>query len=218
MRDALGAPASLRPRRYGVPIAIVQYYLYAERFPVQVMPTESLAPPPPLGQGWRKGGLNDPSIMESDHELTWNPVAPKFSGNFDFPPKNPGVQTFARNFFGFFNFQTGKNLAGKISIQIFLRFPTFDRNFFWFLKFRGKKKYGIPDPGAGTASQDLRRRSELVVQLTPIFPTFAPTFFGIFNFQPEFFWDFQISSRKKSGKKNFAAKKSGHSNFRAGNF
>jgi len=86
------------------------------------------------------------------------------------------------------------------------------------LKFRGKKKYGISDPGAGTASQDLRRRSELVVQLTPFFPTFAPTFFGIFNFQPEFFWDFQISSRKKSGKKNFAAKKSGRSNFRAGNF
>jgi len=135
-----------------------------------------------------------------------------------FLQKNPGVQTFARNFFGFFNFQTGKNLAGKISIQIFLRFPTFDRKFFWFLKFRGKKKYGISDPGAGTASQDLRRRSELVVQLTPFFPTFAPTFFGIFNFQPEFFWDFQISSRKKSGKKNFAAKKSGRSNFRAGNF
>jgi len=29
------------------------------------------------------------------------------------------------------------------------------------------------------------------------FSTFAPNFFGPANFRPEFFWDFQISNRKK---------------------
>ncbi len=59
---------------------------------------------------------------------------------------------------------------------------------------------------------DLRRGSESVAELTPFFPTFAPTFFGFFNFRPENFWILEISNRKKSGPKNFAAKRSGCTN------
>jgi len=65
---------------------------------------------------------------------------------------------------------------------------------------------------------NLRQGSKLVAKLTPFSPTFAPDFFTIFNFQPEFFLVFQISSRKILAKKNFAAKKSGRTNFQTKNF
>jgi len=99
-----------------------------------------------------------------------------------------------------------------------LRFSTFDRKIFRFLKFRGQKKYGFSDPGDGSVSQDLRRGSESVAELTPFFPTFAPTFFGFFKFQSKNFWDFQISGRKILAGKTFAAKKSGRTNFQTKNF
>jgi hypothetical protein len=151
------------------------------------------------------------SYLESD-------CSKNFPAIWIFVRKNLAVQTFARNFFGFFNFQTEKNTAGKISSQIFLRFSTFDRKIFRFLKFHGQKKYGFSNSGVGSVSQDLRRRRELVAELTPFFPTFAPTFFRFFNFQSKNFWDFQLSSRKILAEKYFAAKKYGRTNFRTKNF
>jgi len=76
--------------------------------------------PAPLGTGVAQGGLSDPSLLQN------------FPAFWIFVRKNPGVRTFARNFFGFFRFQTGKNPAGKISSQKFLGFSTFNRKFFWF--------------------------------------------------------------------------------------
>ena len=42
------------------PVARVPYYLYTivEKFPVQVIQRHRNAPPPPWGQGWRKGGYH----------------------------------------------------------------------------------------------------------------------------------------------------------------
>jgi len=99
-----------------------------------------------------------------------------------------------------------------------LRFSTFDRKILRFLKFHGQKKYAVSDPVVGSVSQDLRRRSELVAELTTFFPTFAPTLFGFFKFQSKNFWDFQISGRKILAGKTFAAKKSGRTNFHTKNF
>jgi len=86
-----------------------------------------------------------------------------FSANFDFCPENLAVQTFVRNFIVFFNFQTGKNLAEKISRQLFLRFSTFAPKIFRQKNFHGQKKYGFSGPGAGSVLDGLRRRRELVV-------------------------------------------------------
>ena len=124
-----------------------------------------------------------------------------------FIQKNLAVRTFVRNFFGFFNFQTGKNPAGELSIPKFLRFSKFAPKIFRPGKFRGQKKFRFSDSMAYTLVEDLRRGSELVAELTPFFPTFAPTFFGFFNFRPEKFWILEISNQKKSGQKNFVAKK-----------
>jgi len=104
-----------------------------------------------------------------------------------FVRKNSGVQSFVRNFFEFFRFRIGKNQAGKISRQLFLRFSTFNRKNFRFLKFHGQKKFGFFDPSTGSVSRDLRRGSESVAKLTPFFPTFKPDFFGFFNFQSKNF-------------------------------
>jgi hypothetical protein len=52
-----GAPP--QPQGYP-PIAILPYYQYiivVEKFPVQVIQRHRNAPPPPTGQGWRKGGF-----------------------------------------------------------------------------------------------------------------------------------------------------------------
>jgi hypothetical protein len=76
-----------------------------------------------------------------------------FSGNFDFRPEKYGRMNFRPEFFWVFKISTGK----------FLGFSTFDRKNFRFFKFRGQKKSGFSDPGAGSLLQDLRRRSELVV-------------------------------------------------------
>jgi hypothetical protein len=150
---------------------------------------------------------------------TWSPLAPKiFPAIWIFVRKILAVQTFVRNFFGFFRFRTGKNLAEKISRQLFLRFSTFAPKIFRQKNFHGQKKYGFSDPGVGSVSQDLRRGIESVAELTPFFPTFAPTFFGFFNFQSKNFLDFQISSRKILAGKTFAAKKSGCTNFQTKNF
>jgi hypothetical protein len=55
----------------------------------------------------------------------------------------------------------------------------------------------------------LRRGRELVAELTPFFSTFTPKFFGIFNFQPENFPGFKISSRKFFCPEIFGPKKFG---------
>jgi hypothetical protein len=100
----------------------------------------SHTPPPPWELGWRKGGCmkqeNLQLPMLSGLFPNSNPIAPKiFPAIWIFVRKNLAVQTFIRNFFGFFRFRTGKKLAEKISRQLFLRFSTFDRKIFRFLKF-----------------------------------------------------------------------------------
>jgi len=143
----------------------------------------SFAPPPPRGQGWRKGGIK----QEGRHELASHTF---FLQNIHLLQKNPGVRTFGRNFFGIFNFQPEK-----------IRPENFRTKFFRQKKFRGQKKYGFPDSMACIPENGLRRRVELVVEPTPLFPTFAPTFFSFFNFRPENFPVFQISSRKNLARK-----------------
>jgi len=50
-------PGALHPPLWHPPVAIVPYFLYAivEKFPVWGMPEHRNTPPPPMGQGWRKG-------------------------------------------------------------------------------------------------------------------------------------------------------------------
>jgi hypothetical protein len=78
--------------------------------------------------------------------------------------------------------------------------------------------YAVSDSMPLAMEYDLRRGSELVTELTTFFPTFAPKIFGFFNFRPENFPVFKISSRKILAGKTFVAKKSGRTNFQAGNF
>jgi hypothetical protein len=148
-------------------LAIALYYLYSCMLRIQVSMSASHVRPVPLGglvaqeggASSKKTGTNRPAPVFSCKI----PISSKlFPAIFIFVRKNSAARTFARNFFGFFNFQTGKNPAGEVSFQNFLRFSTFNRKFFWFFKFRGKKKSVFSDSGAGSVSQDLRRRSELV--------------------------------------------------------
>jgi len=75
-------------------------------------------------------------------------IAPKlFPAIFISVRKNPGVQTFGRNFFFIF----------QISIQKFLQFSTFAPKIFWQKEFRGQKKYGFPDAMACVPENGLRR-------------------------------------------------------------
>lgn len=101
-------------------------------------------------------------------------------------------RTFVRPefFFRFFNFQTEKNPAVKLSVQ----------NFFGFNISR-PKKFGFSDSGAGSVSKDLRRQRELVNKLT-----------SFFQRSLQFFWDFQLSTGKlfsfsNFGPENFSRKK-----------
>jgi hypothetical protein len=98
-------------------------------------PWHRIRPRPLWGQGWRKGGCRIRKILHvhtlsgpSPHENLC--VSKNFSGNFDFSPEKSGPFEL---------------LAGKISIQIFLRFSTFGPKIFRPGKFRGQKKYGFPD-------------------------------------------------------------------------
>ena len=159
--------------------------------------------------GWRPGGCIDRKPF---------PSVALFSAILIFVRKNPGVRDFARNFFEFFRFQTGKDPAKISSRQLFLQILTFAPKIFRQKKFYCQKKSGFSHPGAGSLLHDLRRRSELVVELTPFFPTFAPTFFGFFNFQSKNFPAFQLSNRKKIGRKTFAVKKFSRTRFRTRNF
>jgi hypothetical protein len=140
------------------------------------------------GQGWREGaaskktGLNLPA---RDFPIRNFPVHKIFPAILLFVRKNLIVQTFVRNFFGFFRFRTGKNLAGEISIRNFLRFSTFDWKILRLLKFHGQKKSVFSDASAGPVSQDLRRRSELVAELTIFFSTFNRKYFWFFRFRSD---------------------------------
>ena len=100
--------------------------------------TIACAPRPPRGTGGARGGLR-----ARRQARTYQPQV--FPAIWIFVRKNPGVQTFARNFFGDFIFRTGEKPAGKISRQLFLQFSTFAPKIFRPGKFRGQKKYGLPD-------------------------------------------------------------------------
>jgi len=103
------------------------------------------------GRDGAKGGCKQEDRPEParDFFIRIFPVHKIFPAFFIFVRKNPAARTFARIFFGFSNFQTKKKLAGEISIQNFLRFPTFAPKIFRPGKFRGKKSTGslIPVPG-----------------------------------------------------------------------
>ena len=75
---------ALPPPLWHPPVAIVPYYLYAivEKFSVQVMPGHRNAPPPPTGQGWRKG---------SDHHMKRGFLQSNFSLNQKFRSAYPSV-------------------------------------------------------------------------------------------------------------------------------
>ena len=173
------------------PVAMMRYYPYSGMLPAQVIPRRRIRPHP-QGAGLAEGGLHETrkpaECRPSGPPSNQNQIAPKiFPAILIFVRKNLAVQTFDRKFFGFFNFQTEKNTAGKISSHLFLRFSTFDRKIFRFLKFHGQKKYAVFDPMPLAMEYDLRRGSELVAELTTFFPTFAPDFFGFFNFQSKNF-------------------------------
>ena len=163
-----------------------------ESFPAQVIPRHRIRPRPFGSWAGVRGACMKQEYLQL-HMLSGlspnsNPMAPKiFPAIWIFVRKNLAVQTFVRNFFGFFRFRTGKNPAGKISRQLFLRFSTFAPKIFRFLKFHGQKKFGFSDPIPPAMEYDLRRGSESVAELTTFFPTFAPTFFGFFKFQSKNF-------------------------------
>ena len=74
----------------------------------------SLAPPPPRGQGWRKGGRDKVNHLDI------------FPAILNFVRKILAARTFARIFLGFFRFRTGKRSAGKLSRQKFLAGKNFE--------------------------------------------------------------------------------------------
>jgi len=121
-----------------------------------------------------------------------------------FIQKNPGVRTFIRNFFGSFRFQTGKNPAGKFSVQ----------NFSGKKKFAAKKKYGFSDSLSCVPGNDLRRRSELVRELTSFFQLSRQLFLKILTFNPKFFAFFNFQAKKNPAKRISGRKFLAGKNFR----
>ena len=104
-------------------------------------------------------------------------------------------------------FRAGFFWPGELSFQKFFRFSIFMAKIFQPGKFHDKKQYGLSAPTVRALEESLRWGSECVAEFKPFFPTFVPVFFRFFEFRPENFPVFQISNRKKSGQKNFAAKK-----------
>ena len=120
-------------------------------------------------------------------------------------PKFYGRNNFVRKIFWIF----------QLSRQNFLDRPTFDRKFFGFFKFRTEKNSQKSQIRGRSCYGRFTAGSESVAELTPFFPTFAAKIFGIFNFQPENFPVFQLSSRKFFRPGTFNPKKSGGRNFSA---
>jgi len=111
----------------------------------------------------------------------------------DLPADFLGGSGFCRNFFWVFKISTGKILGFLTFAPKFLAPGNFQPEFFWDFQLSSRKKF-LKTRNTGTSIQaGLRRGRELVTELTPFFPTFAPTFFKIFNFQSKIFPAFQIS-------------------------
>jgi hypothetical protein len=85
----------------------------------------------------------------------------------------------------------------------------FRPEFFWHFQLSSWKKFPETQIPKDPVAAGLRRGRELVTELTPLFPTFAPTFFLFFNFQPENFPVFQISNRNFFRPGTFNPKKFG---------
>jgi hypothetical protein len=68
--------------------------------------------------------------------------------------------------------------------------------------------YSPPPPfgGQGWRKGGLHVRETFSLQIFSGNFDFRPEKFGRANFRPDFFWDFQISNRKKAGRKNFSPK------------
>ena len=129
---------------------------------------------------------------------------PKFSGISNFYPEKFGRPDFRSEKFPGFQLSNQKKSGGIFS-PTFFGISNFRAENFSAREISQPKKVRFFDPMTQAMPRDLRRGSELVAELTPFFQLFAPTFFGFFNFRPENFSVFQISSWKKSGQKNFAA-------------
>jgi len=147
----------------------------------------SLAPPPPWGQGWRKGALRYLSIVQPDPVLTWTAIVP--------------------NFFRQFLFSSGKIRAFELSSGIFFYFSDFNQNFFAISNFRGKnfpaKRISRPEKVRVSGYHDLRSGE----RFTTMMPVSCRTDNFFSNFRARFFFFFQLSTGKFSGFLNFEPKK-----------
>ena len=168
---------------------------------MQVIPTKSLAPPPPWGQGWRKGGGEQKNrLTPASHRffLQKFDLLQNFSGSFGFRPelfwnfqisnrKKTGRKTFSPKFFTIFNFQPEN-------------FPVFQIS-------RPKKVRVLGNPGPGNRSR-----------FTTVMPVSCQTDNLFSNFRANFFFFFQLSIQNFLGFSTFEPKKFRPTNFRTKNF
>ncbi len=176
---------------------------------MQVIPTESLAPPPPLGAGMAQGGLQGTgkpvSLFPARSILHYRLFCfQNFSGNFGFCPelfwnfqisnqKKSGRKTFAPKIFRIFNFRPENFPVFQISRQKKVRvFPSRSR---------------VPVAGFTTvvsvSCQTDNLFSNFRANFFFLFSTFNPKFFRIFNFRAEKNWSYQLSRQKFLAGKNF---------------
>jgi len=110
-------------------------------------------------------------------------------------------QTFDRNFFGIFNFRTGKNLAGKISIQKFLQFSTFAAKIFRQKIFHGQKEYAVSDPYPRLCLKIYDGSHQVLRIVSAVFQLSRRIFLEFSTFNRKFFWFFRFRAEKKRPKK-----------------
>ena len=113
---------------------------------------------------------------------------------------------FRENFSGRFCFCSQDFLAGNISTGTILDFPDFEPeifgpanfrpDFFWIFQLSNRKKVQKISFPESIRIIILQRWQIPIFKRGSFFPTFAPNFFGFFNFQSKNFPAFQLSSRK----------------------
>jgi hypothetical protein len=157
---------------------------------MQVIPTESLAPPPHRGQGWRKGGCGQ--------EKRYAPASRRFfSAKFQSAPKNFRQFWFSSELFWNFQISNQKKSGRKMFAPKFFTISNFRPENFPVFQISRPKKVRVlwhPDP-------DNRQR------FTTVVPVSCQTDNLFSNFRANFFFFFQFSIQKFLGFSTFEPKK-----------
>jgi|GEM_PF-7110871 hypothetical protein len=151
-----------------------------------------------ISLAWRRAGRD----LRSDHGIS------AASGRGSFPATAQSAQKFLGHFrilpelFSVFYISTGKNLGFLTFAPKIFGPGNFRPEFFWIFQLSNRKKFPetqIPEDPAPTG---LRRRSELVTELTPFFQLSRQLFFNFSTFNRKIFRPGTFGP-KKSGRPEF---------------